>query len=173
MQLLNQFSLWISSHNYCSVAEGLDYLSWILVTRSNSKSDNNTTALIKSGTLIWFGYFSYRKNEEYTIPSASHLIEWVKELKVSTVVILDNCDDVLEYHLQDDLFELIWKLHNASNLVKTISTSCVHFTPTGVTHVPLGTLDVVSSTDLLQRKCENIKKEEARQIAGLVGCNPL
>ena len=68
------------------------------------------------------------------LPSASHLIEWVKELKVSTVVILDNCDDVLEYHLQDDLFELIRKLHNASNLVKTISTSRVHFTPTGVTH---------------------------------------
>ena len=67
------------------------------------------------------------------LPSASHLIEWVKELKVSTVVILDNCDDVLEYHLQDDLFELIRKLHNASNLVKTISTSRVHFTPTGVT----------------------------------------
>ena len=61
------------------------------------------------------------------LPSASHLIEWVKELKVSTVVILDNCDDVLEYHLQDDLFELIRKLHN---LVKTISTSRVHFTPT-------------------------------------------
>ena len=118
-------------------------------------------------------FFSYRKNEGYTIPSASHLIEWVKELKVSTVVILDNCDDVLEYHLQDDLFELIRKLHNASNLVKTISTSRVHFTPTGVTHVPLGALDVVSSTDLLQRKCENIKKEEARQIAGRVSCDPL
>ena len=32
---------------------------------------------------------------------------------------------------------------------------------------------MVSSTDLLQRECENIKNEEARKIAGLVGCNPL
>ena len=106
------------------------------------------------------------------LPSASHLIEWVKDSKVSTVVhvILDNCDDVLEGQLQDDLFELIRKLNKASNVVKT---SHVHFTPTGVTHSPLGALDVVSSTDLLQCKCENIKKEEAKQIAGLVGCNSL
>ena len=143
----------------------------------SSKSDKDTTALIKSGTfdLIVLGYLWFFPKERMkdVLPSASHLIEWVKDSKVSTVVILDNCDDVLEGQLQDDLFELIQKLHNASNLVKTISTSRVHFTPTGVTHFPLGVLDVVSSTDLLQRECENIKNEEARQIAWLVGCNPL
>ena len=143
----------------------------------SSKSDKDTTALIKSGTfdLIVLGYLWFFPKERMkdVLPSVSHLIEWVKDSKVSTVVILDNCDDVLEGQLQDDLFELIQKLHNASNLVKTISTSHAHFTPTGVTHFPLGALDVVSSTDLLQRECENIKNEEARQIAWLVGCNPL
>ena len=143
----------------------------------SSKSEKDTTALIKSGTfdLIVMGYLWLFPKERIkdVLPSASDLIEWVEDLKVPTVVILDNCDDVLEGHLQDDLFDLIQKLRNASNLVKTISTSRVHFTPTGIKHFPLGALDVVSSTDLLQRECENIKNEEARQIAGLVGCNPL
>ena len=141
------------------------------------KSEKDTTALIKSGTfdLIVMGYLWLFPKERIkdVLPSASDLIEWVEDLKVPTVVILDNCDDVLEGHLQDDLFELIQKLHNASNLVKTISTSRVHFTPTGVKPFPLGALDVVSSTDLLQSECENIKNKEARKIAGLVGCNPL
>lgn len=143
----------------------------------SSKSDKDTTALIKSGTfdLIMLGYLWFFPKERMkdVLPSASDLIEWMEDLKFSTVVILDNCDDVLEGHLQDDLFDLIQKLHNASNLVKTISTSRVHFTPTGVKHFPLGALDVISSTDLLQCECENINNEEARQIAGLVGCNPL
>ena len=59
----------------------------------------------------------------------------------------------------------IWsieKLCKASNSVKTCQAN-IHFTRCGVKHFPLGTLDVVCSTDRLQ--CwvhEDIKKEEAR-----------
>ena len=102
------------------------------------KSEKDTTVLMKSGTfdLIIMGCLWLYPKERIkdVLPSASDLIEWVEDLKVPTVVILDNCDNVLEGHLQDDLFELIQKLHNASNLVKIISTSRVHFTPTGVKH---------------------------------------
>ena len=58
-----------------------------------------------------------------------------------------NGDNVLESHLQDDLFDLIEKQCKASN---SVLPSHIHFTR-GVKHFPLGTLDVVSFTDRLQR----------------------
>ena len=146
-------------------------------TSASSKSEKSTTALIKGGIvdmIVWaYAWVFPEQRVKDVLPAASDLVDWVKDLKFSTVVILDNCDDVLEGHLQDDLFNLIQTLHNTSSLVKTISASRVHFTPTGVTPFPLGVLDVDSSVDFLQQEWEKITKSEATKLAGLVGCNPL
>ena len=103
----------------------------------------------------------------------SSLLKWARGLNAATIIVLDNCDDVLQHALRKQFLDWIQKLQKASKYIKFISTSRVHFTLVGAKHFPLEPLKEYSSTDLLQQECEKLQVEEMKTVADLVGHNPL
>ena len=100
------------------------------------------------------------------------LLEWAKGIKNDTLLILDNCDDLLE----DKLFiEIVRKLTEASAALRMIITSRQKVTVIGgFKAYYLRELDDSSAIELLQFESDyRINYTNSETIAELVGNNPL
>ena len=141
-----------------------------------NEMDQGSTAMVKKGkTELAFSWTSSNEKEEDVVISVSGLIKWARRLTSTTVIILDNCDSLMEpdEKQKDKFIHFLHNLHEASRHIKIMSTSRIKITLVGVKHFAMSTLDENSSISLLQYVCEHFTVKEAKKVAEFVGHNPL
>ena len=138
--------------------------------RENDQS--KSTAMTKSTSTDIFSWWSTEEENDII----SNIISWARGVTTPTILMLDNCDDVLEIDEMHEAFLNFYKkITRVSKHVKVLSTSRVKFTLVGIKLLQLKALDRNSSIELLQEDCETFKlnQNEPKRVADLVGCNPL
>ena len=110
--------------------------------------------------------------------SAQGLLEWVKGVKNDTLLVLDNCDNILgiEEHGQKLEKLIITILEQSSSTLRLIVTSRRRITIPGLGFKAyhLRELDDDSAVQLLQLQSNHLLSEnDSKRIATLVGNNPL
>ena len=102
-----------------------------------------------------------------------HLSMWASKLKVPTVLILDNCDEVLQ-KFKDDFQNLVKKLVKQSRFL-TVMLTAKHMTSFlgSFRNLTLTELPTDSAADVLQKLSSTLNRTMALEIAGLVGNVPL
>ena len=105
--------------------------------------------------------------------SSEHLFMWASKLKVATLFIFDNCDEVL--HKYKDAFQNLMK-----NLVRRAQLLKVMLTAKQMTsflgsfrNFTLRELSTESAANVLQKLSSNLNRTMALEIAKLVGNVPL
>jgi len=102
-----------------------------------------------------------------------HLSMWASKLKVPTVLILDNCDEVLHKY-KNDFQNLVKKLVKQSRFL-TVMLTAKHMTSFlgSFRNLTLTELPTSSAADVLQNLSSTLNRTMALEIAGLVGSVPL
>ena len=105
--------------------------------------------------------------------TSEELLMWASKLKVSTLLIFDNCDELL--HKRRNTFQNLMKnLVIQSQLLKVILTAKEMTSFLGsFKNFTLRELSAESAASLLQKLSENLNKTLALEIARLVGNVPL
>ena len=103
---------------------------------------------------------------------AYDLLNWAQNLQNDTVLILDNCDGILNSRLRDSFINLIKKL--PSDKLKLIVTSQERlFLLDGFESWPVSKLDAKASEELLEQIVHNISSSDVIALAASVGGCPL
>ena len=98
---------------------------------------------------------------------------WASKLKVPTVLILDNCDELLHQH-KDAFQNLIKNLIRQSQFLKVMLTAKQTTSFLGsFRNLTLIELPTDSAANVLQKLSSNLNRTMALEIAGLVGNVPL
>ena len=144
---------------------------------TSTHSTDDTTDLIFHKAEVRIPWYSYTK-KKYVLTSPKELIVWAKELTNDTVLILDNCDDVLQRNktLENNFKEMLIELLKASKYLKMVTTSRAQMLIVGGFYpYQLKELDPSSAVTLLQliMRSNLITIDEGKVIAELVGNNPL
>ena len=127
------------------------------------------------GNIHWYDPLQ----KKFISSSALGLVEWAKGLEKNTLLILDNCEQLLWDETQKEPFEdMIWKLHEASPLLCILLTSQQQLALlNGFKSYHLQPLDDDSAIDLLEQVSYSgniiLSTEEGKEIAELVGNHPL
>ena len=144
-------------------------------TNISSQSTDITLHSTGPGSVLAIPWYSYTE-KEYVLTSPRKLMEWAKALVNDTLLILDNCDDLLQRNkIQESKFKgMLRTLLEASNYLRIIVTSRAKLLLVGgFRSYPLKELDPTSAVHLLQLQSSLISNEEGKVIAELVGNNPL
>ena len=98
---------------------------------------------------------------------------WASKLKVPTVLILDNCDELL-HKFKDDFQNLVKKLVKQSRFL-TVMLTAKHMTSFlgSFRNLTLMELPTDSAAEVLQKLSSTLNRTMALEIAGLVGSVPL
>ena len=142
-------------------------------TNISSQSTDMTSHSSGGGLAIpWYSF----TEKKYVLTSPRRLMEWAKALVNDTLLILDNCDDLLQRsNTHESKFkETLKALLEASNYLRIVITSRARMLIVGgFRSYPLKELDPISAVQLLQLQSSLISSEEGKVIAELVGNNPL
>ena len=144
-------------------------------TTTNISSQSTDVTSHSSGGVLAIPWYSFTE-KKYVLTSPRRLMEWVKALVNDTLLILDNCDDLLQRNkTQESKFkEVLRALLEASNYLRIVTTSRARIVLLdGFRPYPLKELDPISAVHLLQLQSSLISGEEGKVIAELVGNNPL
>ena len=144
---------------------------------STIKSANTTDVLssLNAGVAAYIPWRDSHTEEKYVLTSPQRLIKWAKALSNDTLLVLDNCDDLLQEKKYEKNFkEFLTKLLQASkHHLRIIVTSRMQVLSVDAHPYPLKELDPGAAVKLLQLESKNINDEEGKEIAMLVANNPL
>ena len=138
-------------------------------------STDDSTDLTFHKADVTIPWYSHTK-KMYVLTSPKKLIVWAKELTNDTVLILDNCDDVLQRNKthENNFKEMLIELLKASKYLRILTTSRAQMLIVGgFRPYPLKELDSSSAITLLQLRSNLVTSDEGKVIAELVGNNPL
>ena len=122
------------------------------------------TTLNEKLTFLFLG--EKRQSNEY-------LLMWASKLKVPTLIILDNCDELLHKH-KDPFQNLMKNLVRRSQLLKVMLTAKEMTSFLGsFRNFTLRELTSESAASVLQKLSDSLNRTTALEIAGLVGNIPL
>ena len=112
--------------------------------------------------------------DEYRLSfDVQHLSMWASKLKIPTVLILDNCDELL-HKFKDAFQNLIKNLVRHSRFLKMLLTAKQMTSFLGsFRQLTLTELPTDSAADVLQNLSSTLNRTMALEIAGLVGSVPL
>ncbi len=107
--------------------------------------------------------------------STSELLDWAGSLQNETLLILDNCDHILEGNTSVNIKKTVAELIQASPLLRVLTTSRYKlFIVDRFIGYELKNLSDLDAVELLQFKSDSaISHSDAETIAGLVGNLPL
>ena len=159
---------------YINVDETHNFMSHEHVNVTEKHDQRNTSALSTTGKDIELFWYSPTKKKYYST-SAHGLIQWAKGLSNATVLIIDNCDSLLEDNVtQKALVGMFVQLNKASRFLCIISTSRLKVRLLdGFKQYKLKPLDNKSAVELLQSVSDGMTLNDSRTVNGLVGGIPL
>ena len=106
-------------------------------------------------------------------PTTDRLLKWAKDLSYPTVMIFDNCDDIL-HRQKNELQELTKKLLQSSSKLKLLMTSRQRTMQLAQFRLfPLHELSREASCTLLQRVVKDLDQSVCETITNLTGNVPL
>ena len=147
------------------------------VTKKSKVDVQNSSELgvSRSYSDIILSWYSLSE-QQYVLASAQHLLEWAMGLKNDTLLVLDNCDHFLQSEQYENRFKQALKdLHKASKYLRIIATSRLQLNfLDGFKSWQLNSLDNNSAIELLLQESNSmLTARDSREIAELVGNNPL
>ena len=135
----------------------------LAVSHTSASTDSKQTGLKKHS-----GQNERQGSNRY----AYDLLNWAQNLQNDTVLILDNCDGILNSRLRDSFINLIKKL--PSDKLKLIVTSQEQLVfLDGFESWPVSKLDAKASEELLEQIVHNISSSDVIALAASVGGCPL
>lgn len=149
-------------------------------TSSTSKAATNTKSF-QSAIKLYKGDIAFleysNKKAQYDSVSTRDLLEWARKVTSDTLLIIDNCDDLLQGDeaTEQEFMELMLALHEASRhgVLKIMVTSRAEMSVRGGKMYPVRGLDNRSALQLLQIEAPLLSREEGEIIAECVDNNPL
>ena len=107
------------------------------------------------------------------ITSVEQLLLWAGEIDTATLLILDNCDNVL--HASSKFQNLVLSIVEESKFLKVILSAkrLPIFTGRNFYKLPLRELGSAHAIELLQKLSQNLTIEECHRITDLVGRMPM
>ena len=139
-----------------------------------SRDQRTTRALSKRVSEIELFWYSHTK-KKYVSTSPQGLIQWAKGLSNDTILIIDNCDSLLQSNAtQTPFIEMFVNLNKASHFLHILTTSRLKLSLVGGFKLyKLMTLDNESAIELLQSVSDEMTLSDSRTVNGLVGGIPL
>ena len=121
--------------------------------------------------LSWYSH----TDEKYVSTSPEGLIQWAKGLSNDTLLILDNCDPLLQNSATQKAFvKMFVVLNKASHFLRIVTTSRLKVRLLdGFKLYKLKPLDNESAIELLQSVSDVMTLNDSRTVNGLVGGIPL
>ena len=143
----------------------------IVTANHDQRTSNALTKRVSDIELSWYSHI----DKKYVSTSARGLFQWAKGLSNDTVLILDNCDPLLEYNATWKPFlKMLVELIKASRFLRIVSTSRLMVRLLdGFKLYKLKPLDNESAVELLQSVSDVITLNDSRTVDGLVGGIPL
>lgn len=135
--------------------------------------ERTTRALSKRISDIELSWYSHAE-KRYVSTSPQGLIQWAKTLSNNTILILDNCDPLLQNNATSKTFiEMLDHLNKASHFLRIVTTSHLKGRLLdGFKPYQLMPLDNESAIELLQ-SLSNVTLNDSRRVNGFVGGIPL
>ena len=143
----------------------------IVTENHDQRTSNALTKRVSDIELSWYSH----TEERYVSTSARGLIQWAKGLSNNTILLLDNCDPMLEYNATWKPFlKMLVELIKASRFLRIVSTSRLKVRLLdGFKLHKLKPLDNESAIELLQSVSDAMTLNDSRTVNGLVGGIPL
>ncbi len=144
-------------------------------SRSKSASYRETAELTKRHSSIQIPMYSHEERR-YRKLSPLTLLEWAKSVENKTLLILDNCDELLfnGMHVDYQFKELLQALSQASISLHILTTTRQKISVIHGLSYRLTNLSDKAAVDLLKQKSiSTLTQEQAVTIAELVGNIPL
>jgi len=134
----------------------------------------STRALSKRVGDIELSWYSHTE-KKYVSTSPQGLIQWAKGLSDDTILIIDNCDSLLQNNAtQTPFIEMFVNLNKASHFLHILTTSRLKLSLVGGFKLyKLMALDNESAIELLQSLSDGMTLNDSRTVNGLVGGIPL
>ena len=143
-----------------------------IVTESHDQ--RTSSALSKRVSDIELFWYSHT-NKKYVSTSPQGLIEWAKGLSNETILIIDNCDSILQSNAtQKKFIESLGDLNMASRFLHIVTTGRLKISLLdGFKLYKLKPLDNESAIELLQSVSDAMTLNDSRTVNELVGGIPL
>jgi len=143
------------------------------LTENHDQKPTQTLAVSKATdiTLPWYSHTETR----FVSTTAQGLIEWAKGLSNSTLLILDNCDSLLQGKegRNSDFIGLLDALSKASPYLRTVTTSRLKVKLLDAKGYKLKPLDNESAIELLHKVSHHMTRNNSRIINELLDGIPL
>ena len=144
------------------------------VTASESHGQGTTSALSETVSDIELSWYSHTE-KKHVSTSPEGLLQWAKGLSNDTILIIDNCDPLLQSDVtQKEFVRMFSDLNIASRFLHIVSTSRLKVRLLdGFKLYKLKPLDNESAIELLMSLSDVITLNDSRTVNGLVGGIPL
>ena len=145
-----------------------------IITEQHDKKPKEALAITKAFTDITLSWYS-RTETRFVSTTAQGLIEWAKKLSNLTLLILDNCDAVLQGKevRNNDFIRVLDALSKASPYLHTVTTSHLKVKLLDAKSYNLKPLDNESAVELLQLASPVMTLSDSRTINELLDGIPL
>ena len=146
----------------------------IILTESYTQKATQAVTIPKAFTEIALSWYSHTK-KSFVSTTAQGLAEWAKGLSNATLLILDNCDTLLQGKegRKSDFISLLDSLSKASPYLHTVTTSRLKVNLLDAKPYNLKPLDNNSAIELLQLVSPTMTLNESRTINKLLDGIPL
>ena len=144
-----------------------------IVTENHDQRTSATTDLTKRVSDIQLSWYSHTE-KRYVSTSPQGLIQWAKGLSNDTILIIDNCDTLLQSNAtQKEFIDVLDDLITASRFLHIVTTGrLMVILLEGKLH-SLKPLDNESAIELLQSVSNTMTLNDSRTVNELVGGIPL
>ena len=141
---------------------------------TSGRRSSATSALTNRVSDIQLSWYSHT-DKRYVSSSPEGLIQWAKGLSNDTILIIDNCDPLLQSNVtQKEFVRMFSDLNIASRFLRIVSTSRLKVRLLdGFKLYKLKPLDNESAIELLMSLSDVITPNDSRTVNGLVGGIPL